>query len=218
MRSEAAASGMRAPQDRTGGGGLRSPPVPRASLLAAIVAVLTALALPAAESPAATDCANATVAPTAKNRTAAAKALRCLIQAARADRRLPALTPNKALQRAADRFALQMGSKRFFSHTSPNGDTVCKRIRAAGYPAGAQVSEALGWGLKSSATPKELLRTLMSDAPHRAILLSRSLKDIGVGLAAEPPIKGEREKGATAVVDIARKGKAKAGGTVRCSR
>jgi uncharacterized protein YkwD len=189
----------------------------RATAFAASAAILVAVLVPAARSPAASECANADVTPTADNHATAAKALKCLIQAARTDRGLAKLTPSKALGTAAAGYAQRMADERFFSHTSPDGKTVCKRVRAAGYPKTGQVAEALGWGLGGSATPRELLKVITSDAIHRSILFTKTLKDIGVGVAAEPPIKGERAAGATAVVDIARKSAgATAGGATRC--
>ena len=178
----------------------------RFRLAAAVAALIAAFAAAATQSPAASSCANAEVTPTAKNQAKAADALLCLIQAARAERGLKKLTTSRALGSAAGRFAAQMADRRFFSHTGPGGSTPCSRVKAAGYKNAARVDEALGWGLRSSATPKELLKTLTSDAQHRAIIFSAKLKDIGVGLAPEVPVKGEHEPGATAVVDIARKG------------
>jgi uncharacterized protein YkwD len=183
-------------------------------LATTIVAGLVALAIPATASTATTACPNADITPTAQNRADVAKAVLCLIQERRAARHLKPLHADKKLRKAAQAHADAMGERRFFSHNSLNGDGPCKRLRKAGYvPAQGGFGEALSYVIGTT-TPVKLVDEMLSNNAHRVIVFSSSFRDIGLGVVAEPPLKGETRPGATLVADVARK-KSK-GGSAAC--
>ncbi len=76
-----------------------------------------------------------------------------------------------------------MTSENFFSH---EGDgTPASRAANAGYMAGARawgIGEDLFWGAATLSTPKATVNAWMHSAPHRAVLLSRSFRQVGVGV------------------------------------
>jgi uncharacterized protein YkwD len=180
-----------------------------------IVAVLAALAVPAAGQSGGSACADADTPVTASNRPATARAVECLIQERRVARHLKKLHHDTRLQRAAQKYADQRGRERFFAHYSPGGSSPCSRIRKEGYRAGAGgLGEALSYVLGST-TPERLVDELLSNNAHRVIIFSRTFRDLGIGVVAEPPIQGESAPGATIVADVARK-RSKGQATLRC--
>ncbi|HEY6234681.1 MAG TPA: CAP domain-containing protein [Candidatus Elarobacter sp.] len=65
--------------------------------------------------------------------TTEARALFNDVNAARAQRGLPALAEDSSLSRFALQVAEQMAVRHYFGHTDPNGVTFQDRLRAAGY-------------------------------------------------------------------------------------
>jgi uncharacterized protein YkwD len=180
-----------------------------------IVAVLIALAIPAAGQSAGKRCANTDATPTAQNRTKIAKAVECLIQERRVARHLKRFHHDFRLRRAAQKYADLMGSERFFAHYSPGGSSPCSRTAKEGYKAGpGGVGEALSYTIGSS-TPVKLVDELLSNNAHRVIIFSKSFRDIGIGVVAEPPVQGDTRPGATIVADVARK-RSKGQAALRC--
>ncbi len=134
---------------------------------------------PAAES----DCADADARAGKVSKKRLADALTCLIAEERDKRRLADVERSSALRRSASAHAHDMHEHGFFSHRSSDGRSVADRAKAAGYVRSArtwEVAEALHWGQGSRSTPRRALAGLLSSPPHRAILLSRRLRDIGV--------------------------------------
>jgi uncharacterized protein YkwD len=88
-----------------------------------------------------------------------------------------------SLHRAAQRHAEDMLERRYFAHTSPNGDNVAERSREYTRDAnGWRLGENLEWG--SSNDLHQVLKAWVGSPPHRANLLERGYKDVGVGVAA----------------------------------
>jgi uncharacterized protein YkwD len=86
---------------------------------------------------------------------------------------LPALRPSESLHESADRYAQHMIDTDYFGHGS--------RIAVASRFGHAGETLALDSGLKVQ--PGLAIDQWMSSAPHRAVLLSRSFRWIGIGLA-----------------------------------
>jgi uncharacterized protein YkwD len=60
------------------------------------------------------------------------------------------------------------------------------RIVAAGYPRnGVSVGENLAWGEETAGTPA--VEGWMESPGHRANILRREFREVGIGLAYEPP-------------------------------
>jgi uncharacterized protein YkwD len=112
----------------------------------------------------------------------------CLLNAQRHRRHLPALRVNRKLSLASARHARSMAAHHFFEH----GDFV-GRIRAVRYLAGARswiVGENIAWGSQRLGTPEAIVKAWMHSPPHRANILSRSFREIGIGVSRGAPVPG----------------------------
>lgn len=183
-----------------------------AAVLTAAAAVLAAT-LGAAGSASATPRARATVAPSGcSNASAAAaavptpavgSAVRCLVNLQRARHGLTPLTASGRLRAAAAAHSADMVARGFFDHVSPGGGTLTDRARRAGYP-GRTLGEDIGWGTYDLATPAAIVAAWMHSPPHRAIILNRRFREIGVGVAIGTP-DGPSATGAVYTLDVGRR-------------
>jgi uncharacterized protein YkwD len=161
------------------------PRTPACVLMTAIVL----LALPSQAS--ASPCAATAAQPPAASAAEASAATVCLVNRVRARRGLRRLRANGRLALAARRHARDMVRKRFFSHWSLGGASPLKRIRRAGYLRGARnfsVGENIAWASGGRAAPASIVRRWMRSRPHRAAILHRRFREIGVGVAAGAPL------------------------------
>ena len=172
----------------------------------AIVLALAALLVPAgaeARPPArdASACANTGLKPTRANLDEVRRAVLCLHNAARAGRGLRPLRENPRLRRAAARHSDHMVDSRFFDHTSPGGGTMLERIRRTGYTSGARawsVGENIAWGSGGLATAAAIHRSWMNSPGHRANILRRAFREIGIGIETGLPVRlSASQSGAT---------------------
>ena len=151
--------------------------------------VWAALALPAT-TPAAT-CAGADLMPANDNAAALRDSTLCLINAERQQRGLPPLTANPQLGKAAQNFSRAMVRERFFDHVSPGGSTLLTRVkRGTRYLKGARsysLGENIAWGSGDFATPRETVKGWMESAGHRANILNRRFRHIGIGVVNGAP-------------------------------
>jgi uncharacterized protein YkwD len=92
-----------------------------------------------------------------------------------------------------------MDSSNYFSHYGPGGSSPHSRIRSTGYLSGASswgVAENIRWGKSRKGTPKAAVAAWMKSPSHRAALLSRSYRHLGVGIVVGSPTGGgERKSG-----------------------
>ncbi|MCW3045844.1 MAG: hypothetical protein JWO74_128 [Solirubrobacterales bacterium] len=170
----------------------------RASLFAA--AVLTAaLAIPVAAQ--AQPCAGADVIPTPATAGLAHSATLCLLNNERMARGLPELRSQPTLRSIATRYAGLMVTQGFFDHVSPGGSTLGTRIASSGYTRHSiswSAGENIGWGSGVEATPANMVAAWMASPPHRANILDRHFREIGIGVVAGAPAKlGPGEQAAT---------------------
>lgn len=131
-------------------------------------------------------------------------ALRCLVNATRAQHGLRALRSSARLNQAADAHSADMVARGYFAHVTPEGRSVTDRVRATGYLGGSSdwaLGEDIGWGTGSASTPASIFRAFMNSPPHRRVILSRAYREIGVGVAPGVPVAGEGS-GATFVLDF----------------
>lgn len=148
-------------------------------------------------------CANADDAPSAANLEAFRAAIVCLHNQIRARNGLPLLRGNTKLRRAAEGHSAEMVRKQYFEHTSPSGRTMVDRILAADYVRADQgwvLGENLEWGTGSMATPRGAVDAWMHSPGHRANILKRSYRHMGIGIALGIPAGGGN--GATITVDF----------------
>lgn len=129
----------------------------------------------------------------------------CLVNRERRDRGLRALRAEKRLALAARRHAGDMVRNSYFAHNSRSGARFTSRIVKAGYLRNASswlVGENLAWGAGSASTPRNIVRSWMNSPPHRANILNRRFRDLGMGVSAGAPVQGRGSAGATYVHDF----------------
>jgi len=161
---------------------------PRTSVLCGLVAAAVCLSIPVEAS--ARTCALSGTPPTGITNRSAARATVCLINRARAHRGLRPLRINRRLALAARRHSRDMVRRRYFSHSSLSGVSPLGRIRRTGYLHGARrylVGENIAWASGSQATPKSIAQAWMRSPGHRANVLRRRFRDVGVGIAEGAP-------------------------------
>lgn len=136
-------------------------------------------------------CTDADVEPDVLGASRAAEVATCLVNVERTERGLPKLKANKRLRKAATRYAKLMVNRQFFAHVSPGGSTPVKRIKATGYMSGAMgwsVGENLAWGTGDLATPRNIVRSWMKSPGHKANILRREFRELGMGVASGAPV------------------------------
>lgn len=180
-----------------------------ATLLAVLLTCMFGAAGPASAEKKKRGCAGVSALPSAETLPQAYGAVLCLINKERARRRVAALQSSAHLTRAAVGHSTDMVARRYFAHASLDGATPRQRVLRAGYFRGSaggsgMVEEALACGWAQLATPEALVASLMRSASHRSILLSRGLRDVGIGLVLGAPQPGMAD-GATLTLDFARR-------------
>jgi uncharacterized protein YkwD len=171
--------------------------------LAAFVLAAPASAPAAVSRAAAPHCANTRVLPTRANLRIVRAALLCLHNQVRARHGLPSLKANPKLVRAAVGHSSNMVRRRYFNHTDPNGTTFVERVLGAGYVGRRQgwaLGENIAWGTGRLATPAAIMNAWMKSAGHRANILQRSYREIGIGIKLGVPTA--TASGATFTVDF----------------
>jgi uncharacterized protein YkwD len=180
---------------------------PRIAAAAALLA-LTLAATPARAAQA--TCAHASASPRSASVAQTRAATLCLLNAERARHGLPNLRDNRRLRRAAQRHAGDMARRHYFAHDTPSGRSVVDRVRAAGYLRGVHawtVGENLAWGSGRLATPRQIVAMWMHSPGHRANILSRSFREIGIGVSTGVPVSGDAAaRGGTYATDFGSRG------------
>lgn len=130
-------------------------------------------------------CPGATLRPTKSDGPALADATICLINRARLAHRLPALTASTTLDAAARVHSGEMFVHHFLGHDSAAGKPPREQVLATAYSHGASdvaVGQNVAWGDGSESTPRAVVSSWLTNAPHRAILMSKRYHEVGVGL------------------------------------
>ena len=152
----------------------------------AAVAALTATAAPADAQAA---CANADKHPSQASVKQLRAATVCLVNVERRKHGRTKLRANSGLALAGQRHARDMVRKRYFSHDSRSGADFKRRIVRTGYTRGsaAILGENLAWGSHNLATPRSIVRGWMKSPGHRANMLQRRFRHIGIGIVRSSP-------------------------------
>jgi uncharacterized protein YkwD len=169
----------------------------RPVLLLLVVALLAALPASAQAAKRSGACAAASASPSQATDREIVRATLCLLNDARAQRGMRALRLNRRLSGAADNHSQDMVRKNYFAHNSLSGASFVDRIRRSGYLRGARswsVAENLAWGTGSRATPTQILRAWMESPGHKANILDRRYREVGIGIADGAP--GQSGRGA----------------------
>jgi uncharacterized protein YkwD len=171
----------------------------RRSTIAALVAALFALAVPSVASA----CPGAGEEPTAVSLDVSERATFCLINRERTTRGIRRLRRNARLDLASVRHARAMEARNFFAHGNFVG-----RIRSANYLQGARswkVGENIAWGSGVLGTPAEIVDAWMHSPGHRANILNRGFREIGIGIARGTPNRSYND-GGTYATDFGTRG------------
>jgi uncharacterized protein YkwD len=163
---------------------------------------LAVSALAAAPAANAATCAGADTVPSAMSASAANHATLCLLNQQRRAHGLKSLRADGRLGRAAAGHARAMVTQHFFDHNSRNGASFASRIKRTGWTKARRsytIGENIGWGGGDLATPRNMVSAWMHSAGHRANILSRSFRMIGIGIANAAPSGGA---GATYATDF----------------
>jgi uncharacterized protein YkwD len=153
---------------------------------------------------AAQECPNADVVPSAGNLAAIRGAILCLHNQVRAAHGLSQLGTDATLRRVAAGHSADMVGADYFEHTTPRGVTMVDRIKGSGYVRPNRswlIGENLEWGTGSLATPRGAMKAWMNSPDHRANILQRGYRELGVGVALGTPRPG-LASGATYTVDF----------------
>ena len=162
---------------------------PRLAVAAALSA--SALALVGAPSASAACGAHTSALPGQTSRASMASATICLVNAERSHRGLRPLHLSRRLSRAARGHARDMVRRDYFSHDSLSGASFVDRIRHTGYLRGPRawiVGENLAWGSGDRSTPAAIVDAWMHSPGHRANILQRRFRQIGIGLVSGAPV------------------------------
>ena len=123
----------------------------------------------------------------------------------RASNGLRGVRLNSKLSVAAERHSASMQANSYFAHESPDGAPFTSRIVATGYLKRARawaVGENLAWGDYQLGTAGALMQGWMSSPPHRANILTRRYRDIGIGTVWGSPMAGKPGLGAIVTTDF----------------
>src|SRR4051794_19229966 len=182
--------------------------VPSRRLLAAVapplLLAIAALGPPTASYAASPPCAATTVAAGQAPAATVETAVRCLVNAQRAAHPLAPLRASRPLRVAAQAHRAAMAAPRFSAHFSPSPGAVPDRARRVGYLAHTQdwsLGEDIAWGEGSLSTPQSIVTAWMNSPGHRAVILDRDFRDVGIGVTAGVPVDDGSMPGATFVLD-----------------
>jgi uncharacterized protein YkwD len=148
-------------------------------------------------------CQNTDVLPSADNVDLVRAAILCLHNQIRAQNNLPLLKDNAKLRKAAVGHSNAMVSEGYFDHTSPDGDSFVDRIIGAGYAKrndGWTLGENLAWGTGDLSTATGVMNAWMNSAGHKANILKKSYKEVGIGIRLGVP--SDAGVGATITADF----------------
>ena len=162
----------------------------------ALACLVPALAAGPAYAGAAAACASSHAAPSDASLALARQTTLCLLNRERARRRMRPLRMNARLTAAALAHARDMARRNYFSHVAPGGVDMVDRIVRNAYLSGARswtVGENIAWGNGGYATPASTVAGWMRSPGHRANILNRRFRDIGVGIFLGSPMNGHEE-------------------------
>lgn len=160
----------------------------------------------AVKAAAAQACANTDVLPTAQNLPLVRAAVLCLHNQVRAARGLPLLRENARLDKAAAGHSDDMVAAGYFDHTTPGDVSFVDRIVAARYVKQSDawtLGENLAWGTGDLSTPAGVMTSWMNSPDHKANILKRAYRDVGVGIDLGVP--SDATIGATYTLDFGRR-------------
>lgn len=96
----------------------------------------------------------------------------------RGKHRLPALRINRILVEVGRYHSFDMAERQYFSHVSPDGETLADRARKFGYTY-VTLAENLAMGNQSAS---EIFESWMASNEHRSNILGDEFTEVGIGI------------------------------------
>jgi uncharacterized protein YkwD len=161
--------------------------------VAALAALGLAVPAVAPSVAAAAPCKNRNAHPAHASTATIRTATLCLLNRRRAANGARKLRHNQRLAAAARAHAADMVRRDYFDHTAPGGVSFVDRIMRQDYVSphqGWTLGENLAWGSYQLATPKSIVRSWMHSPGHRANILNRRFREIGIGVVPGAPVPG----------------------------
>lgn len=113
------------------------------------------------------------------------KQVAALVNKQRAKFGLPQLRVHSKLVEAARVHSADMGQRKYFQHDSPSGETWSSRIVRCGYTRKGfrywKAGENIYYGSGLYSSPLAVVRAWMKSPAHRAVILTKVFRDMGVG-------------------------------------
>lgn len=113
------------------------------------------------------------------------KQIMSLVNQKRAKRGLPKLRVNAKLVDAGRAHATEMATNKFFTHNSADGELWSARLVRYGYARDGysfwKAGENIAWGAGIYSSPYLVVRAWMNSKAHRAVILTKTFRDIGIG-------------------------------------
>jgi len=113
----------------------------------------------------------------------------------RAQRGLPQLRISPSLVTSARAHSADMGQRKYFDHNVPGGETWQARVIRSGYSLRGykvwKAGEDIYWGAGLKSSPVAAVDAWMHSATHRAVILAKGFRDIGVGAIQAPDGGGQ---------------------------
>ena len=134
----------------------------------------------------------------------------CLINEQRDAAGRSAVRANDKLRAAGLRHSADMVDHSFFAHTSPAGTDFIDRIMDTGYVRRARrwvLGENLVWGSGAMSTPSALVDGWMQSPPHRANLLRKRFREVGIAAVRGTPFDADNANGITVSSEYGFRGK-----------
>jgi uncharacterized protein YkwD len=138
-------------------------------------------------------CPGSSTIPTGSNIGGVKASVLCLLNAQRTSRGLGPVKLNGKLAKAALAHSSDMVSRHYFAHDAPGGGNVVTRAKKAGYIPRIglwTVGENLAFGSGSAASAADIMQAWMNSPPHRANILTKAFKEIGIGIVSGAPKGG----------------------------
>ncbi len=146
-------------------------------------------------------CANADLLPAAGNTKKIEKATLCLLNQQRRANGLKPFRRNKKLRRAARLHNGYMLREHFLAHQGPGEPPLGARFHKVRYRGGGGENIGVGSGLPY-ATPRSMVVAWMNSPVHRANILERSFRTIGISVVAQKPVPPPPVPGASYVTEF----------------
>ena len=135
----------------------------------------------------------------------ARRAVACLVNRSRDRHGLGDLDRDRRLNRSAQRHTRRMRQQRCFSHRCAGEPDLVGRLWSVNYLESGlsrwACGENIAWGMRSEGKPVKVVRAWMHSPSHRAAILSRTFRDMGIGFVRGTPAYSHRY-GATYTIDF----------------